>query len=837
MHITQIHIDGFGKWQNVTFPVNPQLQVFYGANETGKTTIQKFISSVLFGFATAKHPADQYLPKTGAGYGGSLTFLANDAYATKYQLRRTAGKNGGDVELTNLTANQVMPPELLARLLGPVDRTLNDATFNFDLNGLQLLTTVTQPDLMANVQRVGAIGSAAWIQLAEEFDKNADELYKPRGQKPTLNQQLATYHKLQQELATAEAAYPQFVQRQRDIQSGQQAIAQYATQITELSQRRDELATIQRLWPTFEKYQAMKTTLPDVNEKLITAEDYADFLKLQTQREQLMQTAVQQVAQLKAQNEDTPSDLQFYMDHQGAFKAQAASFDEIETAIHERQFSRQQVASLAKEHDQIVADNQFKEPLPTPLTDRELEQVKRVNTQSSAPTTTTKTREQWITMGVGAVLLLLGLVMTSGVKWLFVLLGLAGIAGGWFNVLEKMRTPASQAPSDKLSMDQIGRDHHLTGIPVERWQALQPDIRRLEQLSQQSQTLQTKSHQLNEDINQFFEHYQFAGEYLSLANMSAADALLKARQYTSANELAVATVQGRSQQRLQLIRKNSEIQSKLDDVTHQLRDVMQRYQVQEPADFEDLYQQQLQLADQTAEHRALSKQLTPEWLAKLSVFKTLADVVAAHEKTKTDLQNCIDQRDATQQDVANQQAIFTQQSQDETVPVLRQRLANQETAVTETTQQWLVDRLSAQWINGALNVASADRLPEIVKRAQAYFATLTMAHYNKIEFVDQTIQATTTNGTVFEVGELSRGTAEQLYIALRLGFASVMADRTAMPLIIDDAFVDFDHSRRQAMLSLLKQLSEQTQVIYFTADEQALASFDDTEITRLSNVQ
>lgn len=836
MNITEINIDGFGKWQNKTFPINPQLQVFYGENEAGKTTIQKFVSSVLFGFATAKHPAEQYLPKTGAGYGGSLTFTVDDAQQTQYRLRRTSGKNGGDIQLTNLTTNQVMPPELLDQLLGPVDRTLNDATFNFDLSGLQLLTTVTQPELMANVQRVGAVGSTSWIELAEQFDKDADDLYRPRGQKPALNQQLTAYHDLQAQLKAAEASYPDFVKRQHDILSGKQRVAQLGDHIKELTSKRDELARIKQLWPVFEKYRDMSDGLPDVNEKLITAEDYADFLKLQTQREQLMQTSVRQVAQLKEQTAETPHDVQFYIDHQSAFKSQAALFDQIETAIHERQYSRQQVAEQSDERDQIVAKHRFNAPWPTPLNDSEYEQVSRLTRAGQQRATNgSKTREQWLMMGVGLVLLLLGLIMSSGVKWLFVLLGVAGLAGGWFNVLDWFRAQQAHGtvPTKESSISELTQQHHMAGFPVDTWLVLQPDIQRLNQLTNQIDSLKSKIQQLNADINHFFEGYQFAETQLPLTNLSAADALLKARQYTSAKELAVATVQGQSQQRLQLIRENSDLQSKLSEVTTSLQQVMQRYHVQTPNDFENLYQQQLQLADQTAERRALGNQLTPEWLAKLTSYQDLSAVDQRQAEVTADLQSDIEQRDQVQEDIANQQALFARQSEDDTMPMLRQRLANMETQLVETAQQWLVDRLSAQWIDGALNAASADRLPAIVERAQTYFATLTLAHYTKIEFINEALTVTTSQGTVFDVTELSRGTAEQLYIALRLGFASVMADRTAMPLIIDDAFVDFDRHRKQAMFNLMKELAQQVQVIYFTADAGALTTFDDNQITEL----
>ncbi len=70
----------------------------------------------------------------------------------------------------------------------------------------------------------------------------------------------------------------------------------------------------------------------------------------------------------------------------------------------------------------------------------------------------------------------------------------------------------------------------------------------------------------------------------------------------------------------------------------------------------------------------------------------------------------------------------------------------------------------------------------------------------------------------FDVGELSRGTAEQLYVALRFAFTQVMAAEIQMPVIIDDSFVNFDRDRIQNAFKLLHDLEDTTQILYFTAD-------------------
>ena len=57
-------------------------------------------------------------------------------------------------------------------------------------------------------------------------------------------------------------------------------------------------------------------------------------------------------------------------------------------------------------------------------------------------------------------------------------------------------------------------------------------------------------------------------------------------------------------------------------------------------------------------------------------------------------------------------------------------------------------------------------------------------------------------------------------MALRLAFVKSVAAALQLPLLIDDAFVDFDNQRRQTMLTVLTNLASfEQQIFYFTAQE------------------
>ena len=106
--------------------------------------------------------------------------------------------------------------------------------------------------------------------------------------------------------------------------------------------------------------------------------------------------------------------------------------------------------------------------------------------------------------------------------------------------------------------------------------------------------------------------------------------------------------------------------------------------------------------------------------------------------------------------------------------------------------------------------------------AKNYLSKITCGRYNEIDFENKTISGENIGEKDWD--KLSRGTKEQLYLALRLGFAENFSNDINgnnnnlpdMPLIIDDAFVNFDKTRTGAILKCLEKISKNNQVFFFT---------------------
>ncbi|MBI1800489.1 MAG: AAA family ATPase [Chloroflexi bacterium] len=81
MKFQRVHLDGFGRLLNVEFSFAPGLNVFFGPNEAGKSTLQQSIFALLYGYfsgsrknAREAEPLERYRPWQGGVYGGQLSY-------------------------------------------------------------------------------------------------------------------------------------------------------------------------------------------------------------------------------------------------------------------------------------------------------------------------------------------------------------------------------------------------------------------------------------------------------------------------------------------------------------------------------------------------------------------------------------------------------------------------------------------------------------------------------------------------------------------------------------------------------------------------------------------
>jgi uncharacterized protein YhaN len=110
----------------------------------------------------------------------------------------------------------------------------------------------------------------------------------------------------------------------------------------------------------------------------------------------------------------------------------------------------------------------------------------------------------------------------------------------------------------------------------------------------------------------------------------------------------------------------------------------------------------------------------------------------------------------------------------------------------------------------------------VLKRASEYFSSMTLGSFEALrvdtdEKENSVVAGLRAGGEVVKVDGLSDGTADQLYLSLRLASLEHYLDSNEpLPFIVDDILVRFDDERAAATLEIMAMLSERTQVIFFT---------------------
>ena len=116
-----------------------------------------------------------------------------------------------------------------------------------------------------------------------------------------------------------------------------------------------------------------------------------------------------------------------------------------------------------------------------------------------------------------------------------------------------------------------------------------------------------------------------------------------------------------------------------------------------------------------------------------------------------------------------------------------------------------------------------EKQPAVIARAGELFTDVTAGRYVQLVAHEDDraarhgIDAISAHDERVDSGSLSRGTAEQLYLCLRLGLAETHAERTvSLPFVLDDVLVNFDPGRATAVARAIVLLSRSHQVLAFT---------------------
>ncbi|MBD3349070.1 MAG: AAA family ATPase [Candidatus Eisenbacteria bacterium] len=194
------------------------------------------------------------------------------------------------------------------------------------------------------------------------------------------------------------------------------------------------------------------------------------------------------------------------------------------------------------------------------------------------------------------------------------------------------------------------------------------------------------------------------------------------------------------------------------------------------------------------------------------------------DKLRTERDSLAEEASALNERIARREWELGQRESEDSLPELIARLEMSRGEENELLRRLRVLELAREGLDRALGStkkAAASVLEPVVERI---LSRITLARYTDVivrkDLGFSVANAGAQDGVPDKIGteDLSTGTVDQLYLAIRYALLEFLSEHEGAPFILDDALVNSDPERRSAALELLHEISDERQVIMLSCE-------------------
>lgn len=932
MKIKTLDIYGYGKWVNQKFEIEDGLQLFYGQNEAGKSTLQSFIRSILFGFPTKRRRVNQlnrYEPRHGEVYGGRL-LLTETAFGNVW-VERTS-----KIFTVTTENGERLADDTLEKILGGLDETLFDNFYAFNLQNLQELASIDSEKISDYFLSIGTLGSDKFLAIAKQYEKETDAMYRKQAQNRPLNQLLLEYEAMAENVHHMElnmSRYDSLVEQQSQQE---QIINQLNQEINHLDKELREKDKLLGRYDIYLKDRSAKreleqlvfTPIPEKSVEMLdnSIKAIKDSQTLIIQHEERLRNLsgelgsltrlnwannhederriwvaeTQKTKEIQAKYERTIERIQeqneamLQLARRGQFYPEKVFQNlEYDEKVEEGLGIQSQLDDLLKQHDAIKAerkvyiDQRKEQQNYSAIVRQQVAKLENQRLNEEAQLTQSTSLNHYF---LGLIFLIVGIVVVtinffssetgpSLYGWLGLAIALLGLLSVVYIFIEHRKhhkafknSPIIEKITDlRQKEQQYSEQSKVLGIEInERESAIEAIASELENVSSQQKRwliaigfyptadpeiilktnpvkhyfeakaqrtqYEDEKDKLNEKIVEWRAKIQPLLERFPLVEEGTRPLI------RHVEEVEVALT--RSQERGNAIQERMEnskqiIESNRLQIEENEAAIRQLFDTTD-SENELVFRQKVE-TNQLIEELSAKRNLYQEQMVG---FEEALGAISTKQALSEEVQSLEHQLMLTKERLTphhNERASLIVEinhlEQDGSYQELLQLLENKKEEVKAMVFEWGRMRIAMELIYKTLRQGMESPVPEMNELANDIFSTLTYGRYTQIKLNKNGLKVKQFSDILFEPHELSQGTLEQLYVALRLSFVKNALQMINMPILIDDAFVNFDEIRKTSMYQVLEKFAEDHQILFFTFDLQAKESFGEAQRIDLDEIE
>ncbi len=190
----------------------------------------------------------------------------------------------------------------------------------------------------------------------------------------------------------------------------------------------------------------------------------------------------------------------------------------------------------------------------------------------------------------------------------------------------------------------------------------------------------------------------------------------------------------------------------------------------------------------------------------------------AAAQTKKDLEAVQQKRSEIERDLASRRSVLEERKRmHRPLSTIAYELSSTEATLEGLRRKDATLKRAVEYLERATKAIEETFSPTLEASVAEYLKVLTGGVYEEIRITRELgFTAEDPARDRFESARyFSRGTLDQIYLAIRLGTLKALG-REEAPLILDDAFVNFDDARLDSALSMFERIAEERQVLLFT---------------------
>ena len=271
MIIKDVHIDNYGKYSGRKFSgFTAGVNVVYGPNEHGKTTLLEFIRRMFFGFPAKNYRENRFEPVNGAPHGGRLLCVTNSG--REVNIERQGYKKGSMLKLNSRDASQQELNELLRAselFYRNVYAITIEELFSMDaLNGEEIKNRIYGAGL--------DLGGVSLSKIKKQLQADADKIFKPGGSKQLIHLLNLECKEIEAQIKDAEQNLSRYETLLQEKAGNQEKITEIEGKIRVLGTQCAELESKCAALSEFIEYESFEAKLKTIPECAEVTQDDLD---------------------------------------------------------------------------------------------------------------------------------------------------------------------------------------------------------------------------------------------------------------------------------------------------------------------------------------------------------------------------------------------------------------------------------------------------------------------------------------------------------------------------------------------------------------------------------